>query len=205
MKSLLIHGCYDPVTLETLKNLGIKEFSFDLRGRSPNLIPFKDLRNFVGNTNAEKIFLTFENDQKETIESSLDLLKASSAMLILRDKQTLEFYQSLSSPFYWVFNPEADWKNILALSWTQGVLLPLKWQGFYQKNPELWEIIEKRNSDVYLHAESFEETVFLNHSHEFKLSIDLTQEVESSYRMIDQDKLKRMKIWRRLNENSVGQ
>lgn len=207
MNSLLIHGCYDSKTLDTLKNLGTKEIAFDLRGRSANLVPFKDLQQLLQSSTLERVFLTFENDRKETILSYLNLLKnhGNQFNLIFRDHLAAEFYQQLAVPFFWMFNPEGDWKGILNLSNLKGVILPVKWQNIYQTLPQFWDLIDKKHLEVYLHAENCEEALSLNLHQDIKLSVDLTSEVESSYRSVDQEKLKRMKIWRRLNENITRQ
>lgn len=207
MNSLLIHGCYDSQTLDTLKDLGIKEFSFDMRGRSPNLIPFKVLTDILKKLSTEQVFLTFENDRKETVLSFMNLLKNEpfSFFLIFRDVQSSSYYEELKVPFYWMYHPDADWQSILNLENCRGVILPVKYQLHYQKLPEIWNLIDEKFLDVYLHAESFEETLFMNLGQEIKLSLDLTSEVEKSYRSIDLEKLKKMKIWRRLNESSAGQ
>ena len=200
MNSLLIHGVYDSRTLMTLKGKGIKEFSFDLRGKSFNLIPFKDLQKLLKELSTEKVFLTFENDKQTTIDSILNLLESEpfKFYLIFRDHQSGSFYQEITSPYYWMFHPEGDWKMILSFEQCKGILLPLKFQKEYLNIPELWNLIEKKNLDVYLHAETFEETLFITHSQDINLSIDLSTEVEQSYRNVDQDKLSNMKIWSRL-------
>ena len=207
MNSLLIHGCYDSKTLETLKNLGTKELAFDLRGRSANLIPYRDLVSLLKNLSTERVFLTFENDQKETIHSFLNLLKNEPFVftLIFRDHQDYRFYRDLNLDFYWMFDVDGDWRSILSLPNAKGVFLPIKSQTLYHKLSGLWELIEDRNLDVYLHADSFEQTLFMNLGQEIKLSLDLSKEVEQSFRSVDQEKLSKMKIWRRLNENSAGQ
>lgn len=207
MNSLLIHGCFDLKTLETLKELDIKKLSFDLRPRSLNLVTFRDFSKLLGKLSTEQVFVTFQDDKKETVHSYLSLLRNEpfTFTLIFRDSQPASFYKEINYPFYWMFNPDGDWQNILKLPNAKGVLLPLKWQGLYQKLPELWDLIDEERLDVYLHADNFEQTLFLNLGREIKVSVDLTTEVESSYRMVDQDKLKRMKIWRRFNESSARQ
>lgn len=207
MNSLLINGCYDSQTLGTLKNFGINNFSFDLRGRSQNLIPFRELQSLLKKLSTERVFLTFENDRKETVQSFLNLLSSEpfAFTLIFRDKQEPSFYKDLNAPFYWMFHPDGNWSEILKCENLKGVLLPLKYQLLYHKLPELWNVIDSKNLDVFLHADTFEETLFMNLSEEFKLSIDLSSEVEKSFRNVDQEKLKTMKIWRLCNENSAGQ
>lgn len=207
MNSLLIHGCFDLKTLETLKELDIKKLSFDLRPRSLNLVTFRDFSKLLGKLSTEQVFVTFQDDKKETVHSYLSLLRNEpfTFTLIFRDSQPASFYKEINYPFYWMFNPEGDWQTILKLPNAKGVLLPLQWQGLYQKLPELWDLIDEERLDVYLHADNFEQTLFLNLGREIKVSVDLTNEVESSYRMVDQEKLKRMKIWRRFNESSARQ
>lgn len=204
MERLLIHGVYDSKTLGTLKDKGIKDISFDLRGRSPNLVTFNDLQNILKTIATQDVFLTFGDDKKETIKSYLNLLNGN-FKLIFRDNQTAEFYQEIGAPFYWMFSPEGDWRNILSVSQCKGILLPLKFNHEYQKLPQLWSLIEENNLDVYLHADSFEETIFIKNAGDVKLSVDLSAEVESSYRLVDQNKLSGLRIWSRRNENSSFQ
>jgi hypothetical protein len=201
MNSLLIHGVYDAKTLGTLKDKGIKEISFDLRGRSPNLIPFSQLQELLKTVALQDIFLTFGTDKKETIKSFLNLLNGN-FKLIFRDNQSADFYQSIGAPFFWMYSPEGDWKSILSVSNCLGVILPLKYELEYKKIPAMWSLIEEKNLDVYLHAETFEQTILIKNAGDVKLSIDLTTEVETSYRTVDQNKLAGFKIWSRFNENS---
>lgn len=202
MNSMLIHGCYDHETLKLLKDKGISDFSFDLRGRSTNLIPFGELKKCLTELSAETVYLTFQNDKKETILSYLDLLKndLGNYSLILRDKESPEYYLNLQQDFFWMFEPEANWKEILHTPNLKGVFLPVKYQLEYGMLPELWEIIEQRNLETFLHAETFEETAFLKLGDEVKLSIDLTSEVEKSFRKVDHEKLNGLRIWRKWNE-----
>lgn len=203
MNSLLIHGCYDPETLKTLKDLKVKEFAFDLRARSLNFIPLKILKSLLNLLIDEKIYLVFENDTHPTITSTLEILKqeGKSVTGIFRDFQPGEFYHKIEIPFLWMFHPAGDWKSILAAKKIQGILLPLKWQDDYHKYPDLWKLIEEKHLEVYLHAENFEEALTPNVDLGLNLSVDLSQEVETQYRVIDQNKLKEMKIWRKLNES----
>jgi hypothetical protein len=204
MNGPLLNGVYDVTTFENLKALQVRQFAFDLRGRSPNLITFRDLEVLISRLEGARAFLTFQNDRRETILSFINLLSNRSVdfTLIFRDKMEPSFYRSLNLPFYWMFNPEGDWKNILEIPQIRGILLPLKFQTAYQKFPELWDLLDRHNLDVYLHAESFEETLFMKFTQGMKLSLDLTSEVETGFRRVDQEKLKAMKVWGRLHEAS---
>lgn len=203
MNNLLIHGCYDSQTLDTLKNFGVKEFSFDLRGRSSNLVTFRDLIVLLGNLTSEKVYLTFENDRKETILSYLNILKDKpfTFELIFRDCQDSSYYQEIGKAFHWMYHPDGDWRSILGLSNCKGILLPLKFQSSYQRLPELWSYLDNKSLDVYLHAENYEQTAFMNLRGEARLSIDLCNEIEQSFRTVDQEKLKNMRFWRSFHEN----
>lgn len=199
MKSFLINGCYDRATLQTLKDLGIQQLGFDLRGASPNLVPFFQLKELLPTLEVEEVSLIFEDDRPETVRSFLNLLgpAAETILLQFRDQQVAKFYHDLDHPFTWMFHPDADWKAILSLPTLDGVLLPLTWKEFYEATPELWTMIEKRALDVHLHAKNFEEALSIEPQAELMISVDLTLEIEKSFRSVDQDRLKKLKIWRR--------
>ena len=207
MSGLLIHGVYSSDTLKTLQEKKIQEISFDLRGRSFNLVTFKDLLQLLKMMTTEKVFLTFENDRKETILSFLNLLKDQpfNFNLIFRDNLSGSFYQEMGRPYYWMFSPDSNWKDILEQDNAKGVLLPLQYQIHYAKMAEFWDLVDTNNLEVYLHAESFEQALFVNLDKDTRLSVDLTKEVENGFRQVDQDRIKNMRIWRSLNENSLGQ
>ena len=208
MKTFVIHGVYDSYTLRTLKSMGLRDFAFDLRARSLNFIPLRDLNLILSElSQTDRTFLTFENDRIETIFSILDILKNNprSFDLIFRDNRPLTFYRELKKDFYWMFLPESDWKNILQLQNLKGVFLPLRYQASYQSLHELWEMIDKKGLEVYLHSDNFEQGLFTSLTNDVKFSLDLTAEVETHYRSVDQVKLKSMKIWSKLNEGIAGQ
>lgn len=205
MNTLLIHGCFDLETIKSLELLGASAFVFDLRSRSPNLIPFATLKNILPQIKNSHFFLSFENDRPETVLSSVDLVKdLGHAKVIFRDQMPWTYYQQVNLPFYWMFHPESDWREILQLPKLQGIFLPLKWRDQYEMMPELWEAIERRELEVYLHAHHFSEVQDLEFTQGMKLSVDLSSEVETSYRKINQDKIRHYKIWRKLHEGSVS-
>ena len=207
MTRLLINGLYDAKTLETLNSKVSCQFAFDLRARSSNLVPFHQLQNILKNLHTENIFLTFENDRPETIQSFLDLLKDMpfQITMIFRDKQSVRFYETLGLPYFWMFDPEGDWQGILNTTHVKGVLLPFKWQKSYQNNTTLWNLIQFRNLEVFVHADNFTEAQHLEIGPDMKLSLDLTSEIESGFRKVDQEKLKKMNIWSKFNENPTRQ
>jgi hypothetical protein len=203
MKSLLVHGCYDRVTLKTLLDLGVEKLAFDLRATSTNLIPLHDLKGLLDEVKAKDLFLIFEDDSAQTIYAFLDLLKGAEVTLEFRDKKEVSFYESIHHPFVWMFNPEASWKEILKIPYLKGVLLPLALKNLYEVLPELWDLIEARNLSVFLHASSFDETATIKDFKDLDLSLDLSAEVETSYRLINQEKLKHMPLWRKFHENPL--
>jgi hypothetical protein len=205
MRSPIVHGCYDLATLNTLCALGIRRFGFDLRATGTNLIPFKLLQSLLAELTADEIILTFADDRVATVLSFVDLLKHKPFKILLefRDAKELAFYHSINLSFLWMFNPQADWRNILLLPKLKGVLLPFKYKHQYQKYPELWDILNHQGIEVFLHASNLEEAAGIADISEISLSLDLTAEVETTYRCVDQERLKEMPIWRKLNENSA--
>jgi hypothetical protein len=71
----------------------------------------------------------------------------------------------------------------------------------YQNIPKLWEMVENRRLEIFIHADSFSEIGKIATLDDVTLSVDLGFEVESSYRSIDQDRLKKMRIWKGKNES----
>ncbi len=189
----MVHGCYDTDTLRTLQELGVRHFGFDLRGRSPNLIPFHQLQIILKTLSQDKVQLIFENDLPSTILSFLNLLKDSPVPLVLefRDKKTADFYDSFKTPFYWLVNPEAEWEKVLMSKNLEGLLLPLAHQAFYQRNEKFWDIIERRQLSVHLHASNLRDTIVLSKEKDVHVSLDLGHEFEHGFRNIDQNKLKK--------------
>ena len=66
-------------------------------------------------------------------------------------------------------------------------------------------MIEEREVPIWLHAENFLEAEFFESKKNIQPSLDLTAEIQVSYRSVDQTRLSTMKLWRKLNESSAGQ
>lgn len=196
MKNLLFQGIYDKKTFLHLKNLGIQDFSFDLRPESPNLMTFSEAKNILSLATTEHFFLVFSKENSNTIRSYKNLLNYNPQKLttIIRDHFQLSELNQLDD-FYWMFHPVSDWRDILRLPQLKGVFLPLNFQDFYNLEPDVWRMIDARGLDVYLHASSVEQSLALEFDQNLKLSMDLSFEVESGYRMVDYKKLNQLKIW----------
>jgi hypothetical protein len=207
MKGLLVHGCYDKNTFRTLESLGVDYLGFDLRARSPNLITFTSLKEILPEVRSQQAVLVFENDKRETILSYLDLLKNTGNRFLLefRDSKPKDFYESFSRPFIWYFTPDADWMGIISATNCAGIILPLKFQDLYHDLPHLWTLIEENDLRIWLHAESFTEAEFFKGKDNIQASLDLTSEIHSGPRTIDQSALKNLKFWRKINECPSGQ
>lgn len=203
---LLIHGIHDAQTLTTIRSKSSARLGFDLRARSPQLVPFSQLLEMIPHLKGDRFHIMFGEDRESTILSFLDLLKNFKQQVVVefRDSQKAEFYHKIGHDFYWYFNPAGDWKNIVQLPTLKGLILPTEWRAFYQTTSSLWDIIEQRQLDVYLQPSTVEELEDLATDQSTRLSFDLNQEVESGYRKVDQERLRKLKIWR-MNEDSVGQ
>jgi hypothetical protein len=189
----MVHGCYDADTLRNLKEIGIRQFGFDLRGRSPNLIPFYHLKDFLKDLGGERIHLIFENDKPSTVLSFLNLLGDYKSQLTLefRDIQSSVDYDAFKTPYYWFYQPSANWRDIFEGSYLKGVILPLAHQDHYQALKSFWEIIESKGLDVYIHAANFKEALKLQKDPGLRVSIDLNREIECGFRRVDQSLLRR--------------
>lgn len=198
MKSLLVHGCYDLETAETLKKLGVKEFALDLRGKSLSLISYDTLKEVLTSLRSKKIFLKFEDEKLEIILSYLDLLKEYPIdfNLIFEGQPIPE-----AGKYFWHYSKEIDYKPILEHKNILGVILPLKDRESYVDEKIFWDLIEKKHLEVYLHGDEEILDPLLGRK-ELKFSIELTQELEGIHRKIDQDSLQEKKIWRILSEDT---
>jgi hypothetical protein len=194
MKSPLIHGCFDETTLETLQSLQVETLAFDLRAKSKNLIPFSKLLNLLDRLSPREVVLMFENDRPSTIFSFLDLLKSSPHQFILefRDLQSADFYFSLGRRFIWKFHPEGQWQEIMQIRKLEALLLPRKYETFYQSNPKFWKLAEERELSIFLHEGHLSANLAAQMEQDLKLSLDLGAEVERSYRQVDQEKLRQL-------------
>lgn len=198
MRQLLINGCFDRNTFQMLKSLGVKRFGFDFRPRSTSLITFDEIHFILSQSTDETFFLIFEDEKEEIIKSTLDLLKIhqKTFTLQLRDQRSLNFYGQLESPITWMFSPDCDWKDILLLDNVKGVILPYEHRSFFQNMPLLWEIIENRNLEVFLHATTAVDISFLTAQEDIWLSFDLGIQFMKSYRNVNQVQLRETLIGR---------
>ncbi len=203
----LVHGVYDAQTLKSLISLDIPQIGFDLRGRSLNLIPFHTLKSLLPSLKNQKFFLIFENDKSSTVLSFLDLLgdKKNKFELEFRDQQSGSYYASFNHPFSWFFHPEGDWETILKLPNLKSIILPVKYQQYYQNLSRLWFMIQERNLKVVLHVESFSDLELYVHEKNLSLSIDLGKEMELGFRRIDQNRLLNLNVWRKNYASVAGQ
>jgi hypothetical protein len=196
MKSIIVHGCYDQETFSTLKHLGIKKLGFDLRVRSAQFIKTRDLTMIMNQLQEEEAFFVFEDESLPVIESYLDIMKgfSSKITLELRDNKNFRFYQSLKRDFLWMFRADGDWRNILSCQNLKGVILPLEHKEFYHSSSELWTMIDELGLEVYLHSKNTSELLSYEVPEIF-MSYDLGSDVETSYRSVNQQNLKNLKIW----------
>jgi hypothetical protein len=204
---LFIHGVYDSLTLKTLRDLGVSRVGFDLRGSSLNLVPFHILQSLTPALGPMEASIIFQDDKESTIRAFLDLLgpQRRNFSLEFRDKREVHFYESFHHPFYWMFDPHTNWKEILALKDAKGVILPLKWKEHYQDLPAFWHLVEEKQLEVHLHLESFAELEAITPERNLCLSLDLGRDVEKSFRSVDQDRLLKLRKWRKGNEATIGQ
>lgn len=200
-----INGVYDSQTLETLKVLGIINIGLDLRPHSLNLITFSEIKKIIPSISHSKTTLIFENDAQSTIDSFLDLIGKKDIGLQFRDQRSANFYRQFNRPIEWMFHPGGDWNEILSLDNLQGVILPLEWKAYYQNNPALWYLIEKRRLQVHIYASSLKQSNSIENFENLSLALDLGPDFSDSYRKINQDKLRKLKEWNHRNETLTGQ
>jgi len=204
---LLIRGVFDAQTLETVQQLNVTRIGFDLRGTSLNLIPFHILKDLIPRLKTDRNYISFENDSLDTVSSFLSLLgpDKNKFELEFRDMQSFSYYAHINHPFSWFFHPEGDWEAILTLPLLKTVVLPLKYEFAYRNLSKFWDLVQYRNLQVILHAETFKDLELYVHEKNLILSVDLGRDFETSFRKIDQSRLCNLRIWRMCNESVTGQ
>jgi len=167
-----------------------------MRPQSPNLVTFGELKKILSGRVLERAILVFENEKLSTIVSAVDLLRDSGTRLELefRDSQSSQYYELTKLPFFWVWRPEGDWRNILELSNLKGIILPTKSRSSLM-DAEFWDLLQKKSVEVYIHADSLAEAEALALDPELSLSLDLSRDIETSYRKVDLEKLRNHKLW----------
>lgn len=189
MGSLILNGVYD-LNLLNISRAPDVRWGADFRGRSPQFITFEQFKKIAHTLfETDKIMIIFEDENYQTVISFIDLIKKENLRaqwcLQFRDKQSVSYYQTLGFSFSWVFNPEANWREILSLANLESLILPVEFSDSY--TDEFWEIIDRRGLEVYLHFHSFQDFFkFKNINSGVNLSLDLTHEIELSYRRPNQ-------------------
>lgn len=204
MKNLLLNGCYDLKSVQFFYELGVRKFSFDLRPKSLNLIPFSELQIILKTFSEIEVAIIFQDESPAIMEAFMDLLNKERSVFYLqsRGKKDLDYYQNLKAPWYWMYDPSAKIEEIFHLRGLKGILLPLKYRSQYVHHQILWEQIERLNFEVKLHAESFSELYGLDVIDGLELSVDLDPAYELHYRQLDFQKIKKLDLWRSLAEGS---
>ncbi|GEM_PF-1690606 len=189
MGSLILNGVYDLNLLNASRAPDVK-WGADFRGRSPQFITFAQFKQIAHTLfETDKIMVIFEEETYQTVISFIDLIKKENLRaqwcLQFRDKQTAAYYQSFQFPFSWVFKPNSDWREILSLEKLESLILPVEFSEYY--TDDFWEVVDRRGLEVYLHFHNFQEFFkFKNINSGVSLSVDLTQEIELSYRRPNQ-------------------
>lgn len=185
MGVLILNGVYDLDLINNHKSPAIR-WAVDFRGRSPQFITFAQFKQVAHSLHADdKMMLTFENESAATIFSFLDIIKKENLRpqwcLQFRDKLEPSYYQQFDFNFSWVFNAEANWREIIELPKLESLILPVDQASHL--DDVFWDRIEARGLEVYLHFNSFEEFFrFKNLNKDLSISLDLTSEIELSYR-----------------------
>jgi hypothetical protein len=196
MKNLLINGCFELDTLKYLTSLGYDHFAFDLRGTSPSLVTFDDLKKCLQFLSSSRVDLIFADEPLAMIESYLDLLKTfpHEFRVQFRSFKLNSSMKKITTPFVWKFENDSNWSEILMSPMITGIILPIGFRDCYSKLDGFWDIIDRRNLEVFIHADNLDDFSSIILNDDLLLSFDLYPSMEKSYRMVDTHKLKKFLI-----------
>jgi hypothetical protein len=125
-----VEGIYDKRTIERLKDLKLKDLSFDFRPRSFNFLQKHLLNDLLDEvSSSDTVYLHFENEADFVIKSILETAKEKctkeNIILEFSGDQTAEYYNSFEQGFCWTYNPESkNIDEILSSKYLKGLVIP---------------------------------------------------------------------------------
>ena len=126
-----VEGIYDKRTLQSLKDLKLKDLSFDFRPRSFNFLQKKLLEELLEDVSQDDtVYLHFENEAdfviKNILESATKKCEKKNIILEFSGNQTAEYYESFNHDFLWNYDPSSEHlDDILKSKLLKGLIIPL--------------------------------------------------------------------------------
>ncbi len=185
MSSLILNGIYDLNLIKALQAPGVL-WGMDFRAQSLQFLPFHQFQNFVKSISPlDEVVITFADEKIETIHSFINLFENENIKakwsLCFRDSKEVSYYQQINSSFSWFFSEQSDWKEMMGLPKLNRIIIPISVATHLPS--EFWDLADGRGLEVVLHFNSFQELFsFKNINRDVCISVDLTSEVEHSYR-----------------------
>jgi hypothetical protein len=125
-----VEGIYDKRTIQRLKDLKLKDLSFDFRPRSFNFIQQHNLIELLDELSLDdNCYLHFENEADFVVKNILDSVcnkrKKETVYLEFSDDREVEYYESFDQQFIWHFSNEAkNTSSIIKSKNLKGIVLP---------------------------------------------------------------------------------
>lgn len=205
-----IEGIYNLEIISHLRELGIKNWLFDFRPKSFSFIQqykFLEILESKG-IFADNIYLLFNREKKETLESFLDIVLTAAQKIEILGKIKLEFDEFLDNddfdkyhmPYYLRINRHFSFEHFANLKYLEGLVLDFKILSNFQDSDEILFFSQNLNKfkekfplvNIVLSADwdsnifhSLEELIKFNY-----LSMPINSKVETSYRHVDVTGLK---------------
>ncbi len=200
-----IEGIYNQDTIKHVSLLGIKSWLFDFRPKSFSFIQqyrFLEILEKSGEF-AENIFMLFNREKKETLESFLDIVSKVATKKEVMGKLKLEFDDFLDNddfdrygvPFYLRVNRSISFENLKKYKYCEGLVLDFKYLSSLHETDELLFFAQNLSNFRESHSlmklilsadwdsnlfHSLDELIPFNY-----LSMPINSKVESSYRTVD--------------------
>lgn len=125
-----VEGIYDKRTLQRLKDLKLKDLSFDFRPRSFNFLQKHLLEELLDEVSMDdSIYLHFENEAdfivKTVLETASKKCKKENIVLEFSGNQTAEYYNSFEQSFCWYYDPTCEnIDEIIKSKYLKGIIIP---------------------------------------------------------------------------------
>ena len=206
-KEISVGGIYDLETISQLRHIHLNNFGFDFRPKSFNFLQQHLVVDILKkcHRSSDRYFFHFQNEKDYIIFEYINYLKktvpfCNNFFLEFSDHMEPSYYEKFSHPFYWYYQSESLFEEIVFLSDLQGIILPHSLLlRFYERGnlndfiSYFLRVLANKKMEVVLSLEwKYEISPFIFELLNFDMiSFSINQDVEYSYRNVNINLLKK--------------
>lgn len=195
--NLLLKGITKASSVETTQNIPVAGYAFDLRPRSFNFTPIKNIQNILEQCPIASFDLIFENENPSIVAEILNKFKDAAVRPSLEFCGAVDFsvLDRLQKTYSWRYHEEVSISKIKAAENLKKIILTHDILEKYLESGELFGFLQLFNDDDFsdlqfellLDWDSFVIESVLDISGFDFISFELNSKVEISYQNPDED------------------